>query len=94
VIRGKANIMAINRNYPGFPNLKFKQLRGSGDVWIGEAELDYHGRRVYFASIWELRDGKIVHETDYFGEPFDPPSWRAQWVERPETHRPPPTARW
>jgi hypothetical protein len=24
-----------------------------------------------------------VHETQYFAEPFDPPGWRAQWVEQP-----------
>lgn len=94
VIRGKANIMAINRNYPGFPNMKVRALRGSGDLWVGEAELDYHGRRVLFSSIWELRDGRIVRETDYFSDPFDPPQWRAQWVERAETRQPPPAARW
>jgi ketosteroid isomerase-like protein len=94
VVRGKANIVAVNRNYPGFPNTKPRELRGAGDLWVAEAELDYHGRRVNYCSIWELRDGKIVRETDYFGDPFDPPQWRARWVERPERRPPPPTGRW
>jgi hypothetical protein len=25
--------------------------------------------------------GKVVRETQYFAEPFEPPAWRARWVE-------------
>jgi hypothetical protein len=32
----------------------------------------------------ELRDGKIYRETAYFAEPFEPPAWRAKWVEKIE----------
>jgi hypothetical protein len=42
----------------------------------------YEGKRVYTVSIMEFRDGKVAHETQYFGDPFDAPAWRAQWVER------------
>jgi hypothetical protein len=30
------------------------------------------------------RDGKILRETRYYGEPFEAPAWRAQWVQRIE----------
>jgi hypothetical protein len=30
----------------------------------------------------EFRDGKVVHETQYFADPFDAPSWRSRLVER------------
>jgi hypothetical protein len=33
-------------------------------------------------SLIELRSGKIVKTTEVYGAPFDPPPWRAQWVER------------
>jgi hypothetical protein len=33
-------------------------------------------------SIMELRDGKVARETHYFADPFEPPEWRARWVER------------
>jgi ketosteroid isomerase-like protein len=36
-------------------------------------------------SIMEVRDGKIVRERNYHGEPWEPPAWRAQWVEPMET---------
>ncbi len=95
VIRGRENIMAINRNYPGFPDIRGREIRGEGDLWVGEAELDYHGRRVHICSIWEFRDGRIVRETDYFADPFDAPRWRQRWVDRAERHLPPPpTGRW
>ena len=36
-------------------------------------------------SIMEFRDAKVAHETQYFADPFEPPAWRAQWVEYQET---------
>jgi hypothetical protein len=32
----------------------------------------------------EFRDGKVARETQNFAGPFDPPPWRAEWVERRE----------
>ena len=32
-------------------------------------------------SIMEFKKGKCRRETQDFGDPFDAPSWRAQWVE-------------
>jgi hypothetical protein len=40
------------------------------------------GRVWWTILLLELRDGKILRETQYWAEPFDPPSWRAEWVER------------
>jgi hypothetical protein len=30
----------------------------------------------------EFREGKVVHETQYFADSFEAPAWRSQWVER------------
>ena len=40
------------------------------------------GRPVYGVAIMEFRNDKIAHETLYFGDPFEPPKWQSQWVER------------
>jgi hypothetical protein len=40
------------------------------------------GDRYLGVSVIELRDGKVVKETDYYAQPFQAPEWRAQWVER------------
>ncbi len=54
---------------------------GSGDVWVIESTISYDGVPHHLASIWEFRDGKVVHETSYITEGWDPPAWRAEWVE-------------
>jgi hypothetical protein len=51
-------------------------------LWITEYTITYEGRSFYTISIMEFENAKIVHETQYFAEPFDPPGWRAQWVEQ------------
>jgi ketosteroid isomerase-like protein len=81
-IRGKANSMAINENYPGMPKMTLRDVKGSGDVWVGELTLDYGQGPVHGVSVFEFRDGKVVRETDYFADPFEAPEWRSQWVER------------
>ena len=30
----------------------------------------------------EFRSGKVVHETQYFADPFEAPAWRSQWVQQ------------
>ena len=34
-----------------------------------------------WVSLVELRDGKIVKQTDYFADPFEAPAWRSRWVK-------------
>jgi len=81
-IRGRHNIMAINRNYPGLPKATLRRVVADGNLVVSEATLDYGGKIYHSVSIFELEDGKVVKETDYFAEPFEAPQWRAQWVEK------------
>jgi hypothetical protein len=37
---------------------------------------------IYVVSVMEFAEGKVVRETQYFGEPFAPGPSRAQWIER------------
>ena len=81
-IRGKENFIEINKNYPGIPSMKLRDIKGDGDVWVAEITLDYGQGPVHGVSIFEMRDDKVARETDYFADPFEAPEWRAQWVER------------
>jgi hypothetical protein len=55
---------------------------GRDDLWVNEFTIRYNGANPFNAvSIMEFRDGKIVRERIYYGEPWEPPAWRAQWVE-------------
>jgi len=81
-IRGRDNIMEINRNYPGFPKVTPRRTMAGGDIVVTEVVLDYNGEIYNGVSVFELKDDKIVKQTDYFAAPFEAPQWRAQWVER------------
>jgi limonene-1,2-epoxide hydrolase len=83
-IRGAANALAVNRNFPGgMPSMRSRRLLADGDLVVSEAELTYaDGSRYLGVSVMEFRDGLISKETDTFAEPFVAPQWRAQWVER------------
>jgi ketosteroid isomerase-like protein len=83
-IVGRDNAIAINQNFPGgLPTMRFRRTLAGGDLAVLEVELRYpDGSRYLGVSIVELRDGKVVRETDYFAQPFQAPQWRAQWVER------------
>jgi hypothetical protein len=30
----------------------------------------------------EFRNGEVAHEAQYFGDPFEAPAWRRQWVQQ------------
>ena len=81
-ILGKKNIHELRAHFPN--KLTFKILRVSGEenLWISELIITYDGRPVNLVAIMEFRNGKVVHETHYNGDPFEPPEWRSQWVER------------
>jgi hypothetical protein len=55
--------------------------------FAGVARLAHHeeaivGDRWHVVLILELDDaGRIVTDTRYYAQPFDPPEWRAAWAE-------------
>jgi ketosteroid isomerase-like protein len=82
-IRGKHNARSILENYPGgLPNMIDHSYVVSGDLGVMKMTLEYGGNRVYACEVIDFQDGKIKRARAYFGEPFEAPEWRAQWVER------------
>ena len=82
-IFSRHNIQALRGHHPSKPaGFTISRIFGNGDLWITEYVIVYDERPVPTVSIMEFRDGKVIHETQYFAEPFDPPAWRAQWVEK------------
>jgi hypothetical protein len=43
---------------------------------------EYRDGTTFTVSIMEFRDGKVMHETQYFADSFEAPDWRSQWVQR------------
>jgi SnoaL-like domain len=81
-IRGRANIQASREAQPNSKRFTVRRMLGGGDLWISELVLTYDEQPFYTVSIMEFADGEVVHETQYFGDPFEPGPSRAQWVER------------
>jgi hypothetical protein len=82
-ILGRSNLQTLRSHHPGKPSgFNVKRILGKGDLWITEYTITYQGRPAYTVSIMEFRNGKVVHETQYFADPFEAPAWRSQWVQR------------
>jgi ketosteroid isomerase-like protein len=70
---------------PPSPAWNVIHLSGSGDDFQVTGTIKYpDGKTWHFVSLTTLREGRIWRELQYFAEPFDPPAWRAQYVERVE----------
>src|SRR5262245_36810931 len=66
-ILGRSNLQALRSHHPGKPSgFNVRRILGNGDLWITEYAITYQGRPAYTVSIMEFRNGKVVHETQYF----------------------------
>jgi hypothetical protein len=81
VIRGKQKISELRLALPTPPRVSLRRIVGSGDLWAIEMVFDYDGELFYTVVIHEYQDGLVARETAYWAAPFEPPAWRAQWVE-------------
>ena len=85
-IRGRANFVAVNENYPAHGRWEFTvhRLFAEGnevvsDVGVSDGVIT--GRVITFSTI---RDGRILRQTEFWPDPFEPAAWRAQWVDKIE----------
>lgn len=82
-ILGRANLQALRSHHPGKPSgFNVRRILGRDNLWVTEYIITYQGRPAYTVSIMEFLNGKVVHETQYFADPFDAPAWRSQWVQK------------
>jgi hypothetical protein len=82
-ILGRSNLQALRSHHPGKPSgFKVRRIVGSGELWVTEYTITYQGRSSFTVSIMEFRGDKVIHETQYFADPFESPAWRSQWVQR------------
>ena len=81
-IRGRDNIIAFRSSYPARVTFEMHRTVGRQDLWINEYVIRYDDQQpLNVVGIMEFENDKVVRERIYFGEPWDPPAWRAQWVE-------------
>lgn len=83
-IVGRDNMRAMQQAFPPdrTPTFRVRRVTGADNTWTVEATGDYGGEIYLVVAIFEFRDGKIIRETRYYPQPFEPPEWRSQWVQR------------
>ncbi len=83
-IRGRGKIQESRTVQPNAKRFAVQRIIGDGDLWVTEFVLSYDGVPSYSVSIMEFSDGKVVRETQYFGDSFKPGPSRAHLVEPSE----------
>lgn len=83
-IRGRENFVAVNENFPAAGRWCITVHRVVADAELVVSDVtvtdgQHTDRAVTFS---QLRDGKIAHQIEYWPDPYEPPEWRARWVER------------
>ena len=80
--RSRATIAAQRGGHPAERHFTVIRIAGRGDLWVSECVITYDGAPTWSVSIMEFADGQVVHETQYFADPFAAPASRAALTER------------
>ena len=79
--RGRSKIQAQRGGHPAERHFTILRISGGGDLWVSECVITYDGVPTYAVSVMEFADDLVTHETQYFADPFQAPSWRAALAE-------------
>jgi hypothetical protein len=79
--RGRAAISAQRGGHPADRHFTVIRIVGSGNLWVSECVITYDGVPTHSVSIMEFADDRVMHETQYFADPFRAPASRAALAE-------------
>jgi hypothetical protein len=79
--RGRATIAAQRGGHPADRHFTILRVTGHRDLWVSECVITYDGTPTYSVSIMQFADDHVIHETQYFGDTFGSPAWRAALAE-------------
>jgi ketosteroid isomerase-like protein len=85
LVRGRANVVAVNAHYPDGWSIEVLRIVGAGDQVVSEVEVPMLGVGVFrAASFWTVRDGVVVQAREYWTVlgADEAPAWREQYTER------------
>ncbi|MGN5376930.1 nuclear transport factor 2 family protein [Streptomyces lasalocidi] len=68
--RGRAAISAQRGGHPADRHFTVQRITGHANLWVSECLITYDGVPSYSVSIMEFADQHVVHETQYFADPF------------------------
>ena len=79
--RGRSRIQAQRGGHPAERHFALRRILGGGELWVSECVITYDGVPTHSVSVMELADGLVVHETQYFADPFPASPARAALAE-------------
>lgn len=79
--RSRATIAAQRGGHPASRHFTVLRITGGGNLWVSECIITYDGVPSYSVSIMEFAHEHVAHETQYFGDTFGEPAWRAHLAE-------------
>ena len=79
--RGRSTIEAQRGGNPAERHFSVLRISGGGGLWVSECIITYDGAPTYSVSIMEFAREHVVHETQYFADPFRAPAWRTALAE-------------
>jgi hypothetical protein len=79
--RGRGKIRAQRGSHPADRHFIVRRILGTGDLWVSECVITYDGVLTYAVSVMQYTEGLVTHETQYFADGFEAPSWRAELAE-------------
>jgi hypothetical protein len=80
--RGRSKIQAQRGGHPAERHFTVRRILGRGDLWVSEVVITYDGVPTDSVSIMQIVDDFVVHETQYFADPFPAAPNRAALAER------------
>lgn len=78
---GRTRIAAQRGGHPADRHFTVRRITGRADLWVSECVITYDGVPSHSVSVMEFADGHVVHETQYFADPFPAPAARAALAE-------------
>ena len=80
--QGRDRVVGAEDRWVTTPTFIVLRIEGTGNVFTGVQQAEYpDGSEWHVIAIGEMRDGKVWRMQTFFAPKFEPPSWRAQWVE-------------
>jgi hypothetical protein len=78
---GRSAIAAQRGGHPASRHFTVIRIGGTGALWVSECLITYDDRPTYSVSIMEFDNEHVIHETQYFADPFGAPEWRRDLAE-------------
>lgn len=80
--QGRERVVGAEDRWVTTPTFTVLRIEGTGNVFTGVQRAKYpDGSEWHVIVIGEMHDGKIWRAETFFAPRFEPPEWRAEWVD-------------